>query len=186
MKKILLQTAPRLILGALFLISAIDGFWFLATGAHLIHPPTSERGMQFEQALIASGFFWPFLKVVNLAGALSLLTNRAPAFGLALIAPVVAVIVLFHIFLNPQGIPVAVLLVVCGALLGARLCGYLCRIVPQSRREGQCCRGHRPGGGRVRENRNASCTCPAPPGIFLPDAQLAAGSPFFGWLPVRR
>lgn len=117
MKKILLETAPRIILGALFLISAIDGFWFIFTGAHLIHPPTSDRGWQFEQALIATGFFWPFLKTVNLIGALCLLTNRAPAFGLALIAPVMAVIVLFHLFLNPQGMPVAIVLIVCGLLL---------------------------------------------------------------------
>lgn len=117
MKKVFWETAPRLILGVLFLISAIDGFWFLFTGAHLIHPPTSERGLQFEQALIASGFFWPLLKTVNLVGALCLLTNRAPAFGLALIAPVMTVIVLFHLVLNPQGMPVAIVLIVCGLLL---------------------------------------------------------------------
>ena len=117
MTKVFWETAPRLILGTLFLISAIDGFWFIFSGAHLIHPPTSERGLQFEQALIASGFFWPFLKTVNLIGALCLLTNRAPAFGLALIAPVMAVIVLFHLVLNPQGIPVAIVLTVCGLLL---------------------------------------------------------------------
>jgi hypothetical protein len=117
MKKVFWETAPRLILGTLFLISAIDGFWFIFSGAHLIHPPTSERGLQFEQALIASGFFWPFLKTVSLIGALCLLINRAPAFGLALIAPVMAVIVLFHLVLNPQGIPVAIVLTVCGLLL---------------------------------------------------------------------
>lgn len=117
MKKVFWETAPRLILGTLFLISAIDGFWFIFSDAHLIHPPTSERGLQFEQALIASGFFWPFLKTVNLIGALCLLTNRAPAFGLALIAPVMAVIVLFHLVLNPQGIPIAIVLTVCGLLL---------------------------------------------------------------------
>ncbi len=118
MKKVFWETAPRLILGTLFLISAIDGFWFIFSGTHLlIHPPTSERGLQFEQALIASGFFWPFLKTVNLIGALCLLTNRAPAFGLALIAPVMAVIVLFHLVLNPQDIPVAIVLTACGLLL---------------------------------------------------------------------
>jgi hypothetical protein len=117
MKKVFWETAPRLILGSLFLISAIDGFWFLFTGAHVIHPPTSERGLQFEQALIASSFFWPLLKTVNLIGALCLLTNRAPAFGLALIAPVMTVIVLFHLVLNPQGMPVAIVLIVCGLLL---------------------------------------------------------------------
>lgn len=40
-----------------------------------------------------------------------------PAFGLALIAPVMAVIVLFHATINPQGLPVAVILVVLGSML---------------------------------------------------------------------
>ncbi len=44
---------------------------------------------------------------MNLVGGLSLLFNVAPAFGLALLAPVMATIVLFHVFLNPQGLPLA-------------------------------------------------------------------------------
>ncbi len=75
------------------------------------------KGLEFEAALQNSGFFWPFLKLVNLVGAASLLTNIAPAFGLALIAPVMAVIVLFHLTINPVGIPVALILVVTGGLL---------------------------------------------------------------------
>ncbi len=110
-------TAPRLVLGAIFLLSAVDGFYFIATGGRLIHPPTSARGEEFEGALIASGFFWPLLKTVNLVGALCLLTNRAPAFGLALILPVITVIIGFHLFLNPQGLPIAIILAVCSLLL---------------------------------------------------------------------
>ncbi len=117
MKTLLLVTVPRVLLGLLFLVSAVDGFWWLSTGTHLIHPPTSARGLAFEEALQASGFLWPLLKSVNLVGALSLLGNIAPALGLALIAPVMAVIVLFHLVINPQGIPVAVILVVLGSLL---------------------------------------------------------------------
>lgn len=117
MKSILLVTVPRIVLGLLFLISAVDGFWWLATGSHLIHPPVTPRGMEFEVALQNSGFFWPFLKLVNLVGALSLLTNVAPALGLALIAPVMSVIVLFHLTINPVGIPVAVILIATGGLL---------------------------------------------------------------------
>ncbi|SEG80032.1 hypothetical protein [Bosea lathyri] len=117
MRNILLVTVPRVLLGLIFLVSAVDGFWWLATGAHLIHPPTSERGLVFEAGLQNAGFFWPLLKVVNLTGALSLLLNIVPAFGLALLAPVMAVIVLFHLAINPQGLPVAIILVVLGGLL---------------------------------------------------------------------
>jgi len=123
MKKILLETVPRLVLGAIFMLGAVDGFWFIFSGGHLIHPPTSERGLQFEQALIAAGFFWPFMKLLNFIGAFCLLTNRAPALGLMLLAPIMATIVLFHFFLNPQGIPIAILLIVCGALLARAYAG---------------------------------------------------------------
>lgn len=117
MSTFFLVHAPRTVLGLLFLVSAIDGFWAMATGNHLIHPPVSPSGRLFEQGLQASGFFWPFLKFINLIGGLSLVLNVAPAFGLALIAPVIATIVLFHAFLNPQGLPVAGILVVTGLML---------------------------------------------------------------------
>lgn len=117
MKTLILVHIPRTLLGLLFLVSAVDGFWFTFTGNHLIHPPTSAKGLAFEHALQASGFFWPFLKTINLLGALSLLANVVPAFGLALIAPVMATIVLFHAFLNPQGLPMAGILVVLGLML---------------------------------------------------------------------
>lgn len=117
MKQILLVSVPRIMLGLLFLVSAVDGFWWMATGNHLIHPPTSPKGLEFETALQNAGFFWPLLKTINLLGGLSLLLNVVPALGLALIAPVMTVIVLFHFAINPQGIPVAIILIVTGGLL---------------------------------------------------------------------
>jgi hypothetical protein len=117
MSKFWLLTAPRAALGVIFLFGAIDGFAFIIMGTHLVQPPTSERGLQFEAALQSAGFFWPLMKTVELIGAVCLLTHRAPAFGLALLAPVMTVVVLFHAFVNPQGAPIAALLVVCGALL---------------------------------------------------------------------
>lgn len=117
MSKFWLLTVPRMVLAVAFLAGAIDGFAFIATGAHLVHPPTAERGLQFEAALKSAGFLWPLMKTVELIGAACLLSNRAPAFGLALLLPVMVVVVLFHGFLNPQGAPLAAMLVVCGALL---------------------------------------------------------------------
>lgn len=117
MSKFWLLSVPRVVLGIVFLAGAIDGFYFIATGTHLVHPPTSQRGLHFEDALKSVGFFWPLMKTVELIGASCLLTNRAPAFGLALLSPIMAVVVLFHALLNPQGAPLAALLVVNGALL---------------------------------------------------------------------
>jgi putative oxidoreductase len=116
-KNFLLATTPRLLLGLVFLVGAIDGVAFVLTGTQFIHLPTSDRGLAFEAALKAAGFFWPLMKMVQLIGGLCLLTNRAPALGLALLSPIMAVIVLFHFVLNPGGIPLAVLLVVTGVML---------------------------------------------------------------------
>jgi len=57
------------------------------------------------------------MKTVDLVAVFCLLTNQAPAFGLALLAPIMSVVVLFQFFLNPKGIPIALLLIVCGGLL---------------------------------------------------------------------
>ena len=110
-------TAARIVLGLIFLLGAVDGFSYIFTGAHLVHPPTSEAGLAFEGALKASGFIWPLMKIVELVAAIALLSNRAPALGLALLLPLIAVISLFHVVLNPQGIPLAVVVLVCAAVL---------------------------------------------------------------------
>lgn len=47
MRKFWLLTVPRVVLGAVFLAAAVDGFAFIATGTHLAHPSTSEHGLQF-------------------------------------------------------------------------------------------------------------------------------------------
>ena len=117
MQELLLETIPRIVLGLLFLVGVIDGYWFVFTGKNLVNPPTSARGAQFEQALKSTGFFWPFMKTVDLVAVFCLFTNLAPAFGLALLAPIMSVIVLYQFFLNPKGIPIALLIIVCGGLL---------------------------------------------------------------------
>jgi hypothetical protein len=134
LKGFLLCTLPRVVLGLIFLAGAIDGFTFIATGAHLVNPSTTPRGLQFQLALEAAGFFWPLMKSVELIGALCLLTNRAPALGLALLAPLMAVITLFHLVLNPQGLPLAAVLVLCGGLL---LRAYADRFMPLLARGGE-------------------------------------------------
>jgi len=116
-KAMFLSTIPRVLLGIIFLIFGIDGFVYVFTGSSLIVPPVSEAGGQFIASLQASGFFWPFMKTIYIVAALCLLTNRAPALGIALLIPIIAVIILFHAVLNPAGIPIAVILAVLGGLV---------------------------------------------------------------------
>ncbi len=46
-----------------------------------------------------------------------LLTNRAPALALLMLLPIITVIVLFHLVLNPGGLPIAAVLTVLTAML---------------------------------------------------------------------
>ena len=63
----------------------------------------------FAGALFASGYLFVVLKVVEVASGLLLLAGRFVTLALALLAPIVVNIVLFHAFLAPSGLPLALL-----------------------------------------------------------------------------
>ena len=117
MLRLITVDVPRVLLALIFLVGAANGFAWMITGQDLIHPPTSDAGLRFEAALRESGFLWPLMKTIDLIAGLMLLFNRAPAFALLLLLPIIAVIVLFHFVLNPGGIPVAAVLSVLTAML---------------------------------------------------------------------
>lgn len=108
---------PRVLLGLLFLVSAVDGLAWVFTGHNVINPPTSAAGHRFEDALKESGFIWPLMKTIDLVAALGLLFNRAPAAALLLLLPIITVIILFHLVLNPGGTPVAIVLAILTGML---------------------------------------------------------------------
>lgn len=89
------ETLPRWGLGWLFLLAALDGWMWIFYKHHLYHPPTAVRGLAMEKALKETGFFWPLMKTIELIGGLSLVSNTAPAIGLALLMPMMTAIVFF-------------------------------------------------------------------------------------------
>lgn len=117
MLRLITVDAPRVLLALLFLLGAANGFAWMITGQDLIHPPTSPAGLRFEAALRESGFIWPLMKSIDLVAGLMLLFNRAPALALLMLMPIIVVIVLFHLVLNPGGLPIAVALSVLTAML---------------------------------------------------------------------
>ena len=117
MFRLITVDVPRVLLALIFLVGAANGFAWMIAGHDLIHPPISDAGMRFEAALRESGFLWPLMKSIDLIAGLMLLFNRAPAFALLLLLPIIAVIVLFHLVLNPGGIPVAIVLSALTAML---------------------------------------------------------------------
>lgn len=102
-----LPAAGRILLGALFLFSGLFGL--LATPPAT--PGLPEGAIAFNDALIRTGYMVPLISGTEaIVGAL-LLTNRFVPLALALLAPVVVNILAFHLFLEPGGLGIALVVV---------------------------------------------------------------------------
>jgi hypothetical protein len=107
-------TGARCALGLLFFVCGLDGF------LHFIPQPTDpmpEGAVAFGMALFQTGYLVPLIAGTELAGGALLLCNRAVAFALVLLAPVVVNIFAFHYFLTPDSWSLAAVIVVLLAFL---------------------------------------------------------------------
>ena len=96
-------TIARVLLGLLFLVFGLNGFL-----QFIKQPPPTGVALQFLGALIASREFAVIFAIQVLGGAL-LLGNRFIPLALTLLAPIIVNIVLFHVFMAPEGLPVALI-----------------------------------------------------------------------------
>lgn len=100
--KIIILTA-RLLLGLICVVFGLNGFLnFLSMGPM----PTGLAG-QFIGALFLSHYYWA-VAAVQIIGGVLLLVNRFVPLGLVLLGPVIVNILLYHLFLNPAGIGLAI------------------------------------------------------------------------------
>jgi uncharacterized membrane protein YphA (DoxX/SURF4 family) len=96
----------RVLLGLCFFVFGLNGFLnFLPKPAEA--PP--ERVAAFMGGLIQTGYMFQLIKGTEVLGGLLLLANRFVPLGLALLAPVVVNIVLFHVLLAPPPNPITAL-----------------------------------------------------------------------------
>ena len=108
------QIAGRLAMGVLFATCGLDKFLhFLPMPSTL--PP--EGAMALGLAFMKSGYLFPLIAGTELAGGLLLVANRCVPFALVLLAPVVVNIVAFHAVLAPDGLGLAIVLVIVLGLL---------------------------------------------------------------------
>ena len=94
----------RILLGLVFLVFGFNGF------LHFIPPPKDgmpPAAMDFFGALIKTPYMIPLIFATQTLGGALLLLNRLVPLALALLAPVIVNIVLFHLYLAPSGIPIA-------------------------------------------------------------------------------
>lgn len=95
------QLIARIILG---LIYTVFGSMGLAIAFGLMKMPDSpmpEAAETFMKGIMATGYFFPLLKITEVACGLMILSGRAAALGLVIIAPVTLHILLFHGCLTP-------------------------------------------------------------------------------------
>jgi hypothetical protein len=109
------STIARVLLGLLFATFGLNGF------LNFIHmpPPTGLAG-QFFGVLFASHYLVPIFALQLVAGAL-LLANRFVPLALALLAPVIVNILLFHCLMAPEGLPLACVATLLWAVVFIRM-----------------------------------------------------------------
>jgi hypothetical protein len=91
----LLETAARYVLGLIYLHGAVDGA--LQIFFHVYYTGELDPG-SFVGAMQHTTYFWAFMKLCQLLGAVSMLMNYKPALGLLLLAPISVVLCLFYLF----------------------------------------------------------------------------------------
>jgi len=102
----------RSLMGLLFLFSSIT-FLF-----KLITPPEPTGAMKiFSDGLEASVYLMPTVKIIELICSLAFLSGRFVPLAAVLISPIVVNIFLIHAFLAPEGLPVAIFLVLANSFV---------------------------------------------------------------------
>jgi putative oxidoreductase len=97
----------RLLLGLIFVVFGLNGFLnFINMG-----PMPSGLAGQFIGALALSHYFW-VVAALQVAGGALLLVNRFVPLGLVLLGPVIVNIILYHVFLNPSGVALAIVVAI--------------------------------------------------------------------------
>jgi putative oxidoreductase len=101
-----LPLIARIILGFIFLSAGLVGL------LNLYPMPTNlpEKQMAFNSGLMATGYFFPFLKVTETVCGLLLLIGAFVPLALVVLAPIILNIFLLHAFLAPSGLPLATVL----------------------------------------------------------------------------
>jgi putative oxidoreductase len=102
----------RIFMSLLFLMSASVYFF-----NWMPEPVLTGNIKTFNDGIAASGYLMLFIKLTELACALSFITGRYVTLATVVIFPVVLNIVLYHIFLMPQGIPMVALLLLANLFL---------------------------------------------------------------------
>lgn len=101
-----LPLIARILLGLLFFAAGLAGLLNLAP------PPDNlpERLQTFNAGMMASGYFFPFLKLTETVCGALLISGFFVPLALVILAPISIHIFLVHLFMAPEGVPLAVII----------------------------------------------------------------------------
>jgi len=95
----------RILMGLMFLFASIVVLFNLAP------QPVLTGGVKtFMEGVVASGYLMKLIKVTELLCAIAFITGRFVPLAAVVIFPIIVNIVFYHSFLAPEGLPVAILL----------------------------------------------------------------------------
>ncbi len=104
-------TIARILLGLIFVVFGLNAFLHF-----LPMPPMQGLSAQFMGALFQSHYLYA-IKCFEISGGLLLLLGRYIPLGLTLLGPVIVNILFFHLFLDPTGLPLAIVIGVLALFL---------------------------------------------------------------------
>ena len=103
----------RVLLGLQFVVFGSNAFF------HFLGPMPEMQGQAgaFITALMSSGYMYVIALLQVLGGVCLLLGARFVPLGLTLLGPVIVNIVLYHLFLDPRGLPMAIVIALLALFL---------------------------------------------------------------------
>jgi len=107
---------------AAIIVRILLGFVFVVFGSNIfLHfmpapPPPATLAGDFSKALMQSHYIY-VVGLLQVIGGLLLLIGRYVPLGLALLGPVILNILLFHVFLDPSGLPLAIIVAILALFL---------------------------------------------------------------------
>ena len=104
------------------ILRSLFGLIFLVFGLNLFlqflpQPPLPASAAEFFGAMFKTGYFVPMLGATQVVSGMLLLTGMMVPLALLLLAPVIVNIFLFHVFLAPGGLPLALIVVALEVIL---------------------------------------------------------------------
>ncbi len=104
-----LPTIARVLLGLIFAVFGVVGLFGLGP-----QPEIGEEAAAFMGAMMDTGYLWPLVKVTEIVCGILLILGVFVPLALVVLAPIALNILLFHVFLAPEGTAIGIVAVVLG------------------------------------------------------------------------